>query len=435
MFFGDLKMTIDQDFFNQGLAKAGSKDYLGAIACFDQALAANPNLTQGYYHRGLAKFDSGDPQGAIADYTQALNLNSEYIEAYFARCLGYICSGDLPQALADIDRAIGINSNYAKAYKLRGTVYRKMGNNEAAIANFKQAAELYIQQKDAANARQCLAQIKNLQAPPPAPVFPQKKPVILPEMLSEKQFYAQLLEKAENGDVQGALAGLNWAVEVDSTDAAAYLCRGIVRSKMQNYREAIADFNQALKFEPENITIYRNRGKARASFGDYQGAISDYNKVLDKEPQDTLAYIARGNAYRETSKYAEAMQDYNQAIKINPQEGDAYYNRALLHTRLEEISAAILDYQTAAQIFCEKEDWDNYQKALDSLKKIQGSNPPEKHPNVFKNQQKQRLLLLVGGYWEIAERLIEQAKDKYPGNSEQWYWKKVIADLERERGL
>ncbi len=226
---------MDQDFFNQGLGKAGNKDYLGAIACFDQALGSNPDFAQGYYHRGLAKFDSGDPQGAIADYTQALNFNSEYIEAYFARCLGHIASGDLPQALADIDRAIGINSNYAKAYKLRGTVYRKMGNIDAAIANFKQAAELYIQQKEAANARQCLEQIKNLQAQRPAPVFPQKKPVMLPEMLSEKQFYAQLLEKAENGDLPGALAGLNWAIEVDSTDAAAYLCRGIVRGKMQNY--------------------------------------------------------------------------------------------------------------------------------------------------------------------------------------------------------
>lgn len=83
-FFGDRKVTMEQDFFNQGLAKAGNKDYLG----FD----SNPDFTQGYYHRGLAKFDSGDLQGAIAD-TQALNLNSQYIEAYFARCLGHIALG------------------------------------------------------------------------------------------------------------------------------------------------------------------------------------------------------------------------------------------------------------------------------------------------------------------------------------------------------
>lgn len=92
---------------------------------------------------------------------------------------------------------------------MRGTVYRKTGNTE----DFKQAAEIYIQQKNAA-AGQCLAQIKNLQSPPPAPVFPQKKPITLPQMLSEQQFYAQLLEKAENADFQGALAG-NWAIKVD----------------------------------------------------------------------------------------------------------------------------------------------------------------------------------------------------------------------------
>lgn len=47
---------------------------------------------------------------------------------------------------------------------------------------------------------------------------------------------------------------------------------------------------------------------------------------------------------------------------------------------------------------------------------------------------RQRLLRLVGGYWEIAQRLIDQAKRYYPGMSEEWYMEKVIDDLERDRG-
>jgi hypothetical protein len=43
-------------------------------------------------------------------------------------------------------------------------------------------------------------------------------------------------------------------------------------------------------------------------------------------------------------------------------------------------------------------------------------------------------LRLVGGYWEIAQRLIDQAKYDYPGMSEEWYLQKVIGDWERDRG-
>jgi hypothetical protein len=40
---------------------------------------------------------------------------------------------------------------------------------------------------------------------------------------------------------------------------------------------------------------------------------------------------------------------------------------------------------------------------------------------------------MVGGYWDVAVRLIELAKKKYPGMPENWYLQKVIDDLERDR--
>lgn len=426
---------MESEFFTAGLEKARAKDYQGAIASFDQVLAMNPDFALGYYHRGLAKFDLRDHGGSIADYTQALQLNSQNMNVYFARSLAYMALGELAAAIADAQTVTRLNPHYPKAYQLQGTIESKIGNIEAAIANFKRAAELYLQEKDSENCRKCLDKIKELQTAKTVPGFLQKKSVVLPPMLSEKELYAQMLEKAENGDCQGALSGLNWAIEVDSQDAQAYRCRGIVRCKLKNYREAIADFNQALKLAPEDITTYRNRGKARAGFGDHLGAIADYNKVLERQGEDFLTYIARGNAYREIGNYPGAIQDYNKAIEINSQEADAYYNRAIAKTRLEEMQSAIDDYQTAAQIFCEKEDWDNYKKTLDGLKKIQGQVPIRNTSTTSNSQLRQRLLRLVGGYWEIAERLIDQAKEKYPGQREEWYWETVINDLERDRGL
>ena len=43
-------------------------------------------------------------------------------------------------------------------------------------------------------------------------------------------------------------------------------------------------------------------------------------------------------------------------------------------------------------------------------------------------QLEQQLLRMVGGHWEIAERLIAKVEEKYPGRERIWYLEKVISD-------
>ena len=45
------------------------------------------------------------------------------------------------------------------------------------------------------------------------------------------------------------------------------------------------------------------------------------------------------------------------------------------------------------------------------------------------------LLKAAHGDAKLAERLLEQARFKYPGKSENWYVEKVIYDLNRDRGF
>ncbi|MCY6492202.1 hypothetical protein [Leptolyngbya sp. GGD] len=45
----------------------------------------------------------------------------------------------------------------------------------------------------------------------------------------------------------------------------------------------------------------------------------------------------------------------------------------------------------------------------------------------------QRLYQLVYGDRAMAERLLRQARLRYPDRSEQWIWEKVVLDLERDR--
>jgi hypothetical protein len=58
------------------------------------------------------------------------------------------------------------------------------------------------------------------------------------------------------------------------------------------------------------------------------------------------------------------------------------------------------------------------------------NNDEEITPNT---QLKNRLINLLSGDIEGANRLIAQAKRTYPDMPDNWYWERVIADIERDR--
>ena len=54
-------------------------------------------------------------------------------------------------------------------------------------------------------------------------------------------------------------------------------------------------------------------------------------------------------------------------------------------------------------------------------------------PNTVNTNLRNKLFSLTGGSKDLAARLLAQVRQRYPGNSEIWYYEKVIYDLERDR--
>lgn len=421
---------MERELYDRGREKARQGDYTGAIADFTELLELAPHRADAYYQRGLAYYDAIQLHPAVSDYTRAIELNPESREAYIARALARLALKNPVGALDDLDRALRFDARDGSVHNLRGIARRKLGDNTGAIASFKTAAELYLAQKDPQNCRRCLERAKQLQPNSSEPDRPQPTPM---KMMSLGEIYAQILDRVETGDCRGAIQELNWAIELDENDAQAYCCRGMARTKLGDDRGAIADFNQALRLNPQDVIARRNRGKIRSKLGDWGGAIADFDRVLESAPDDVLLLLARGNVYREMGNYTGAIEDYTRTLQLDGDRTEVYLQRALVYTRLEELQKAIDDYQTAASRYCETQDWDNYQKALDALKQLQSAVPQSQKSPAKPNALRQRLLMLVGGQWELAERLIQQAKYFYPNMNEDWYLEKVIRDLERDR--
>jgi tetratricopeptide (TPR) repeat protein len=279
--------------------------------------------------------------------------------------------------------------------------------------------------------------LESAQSLQPKPIDPPvvAKPIVPAPLITTEQFYANLLEQGERGDLLGAIDNANWAVQTSSNDVRAYNCRGVLYLKKGDFTAALADFSQAIKLDPASHVAYRSRGKLRDRLGDYRGAILDFDRALAIDDRDLFIYLARGNARVNLHDYTAAIADFTQAIALDPQEPAAYVYRAQTATKIEELNRAIADYQMAANIYLERQDLPKYRETLAQSQKLQRSSPqnpsPSATPNDGNEPLRQRLFVLVSGHWGIAQRLIDRLKEEYPSYPEDWYLERVIYNLEQ----
>lgn len=104
--------------------------------------------SQEYLLNGIQKALSGDYSGAIEAYDLALQLAPTNAEAYYNRGVAYFSMGHPNNALKDFDRAITLTPSMAEAYGNRGTIRLQMGEHQSALSDFQKAADLFEQQDD-----------------------------------------------------------------------------------------------------------------------------------------------------------------------------------------------------------------------------------------------------------------------------------------------
>lgn len=127
---------------------------------------------------------------------------------------------------------------------------------------------------------------------------------------SAKNYKKLAIEKKNKGDIYGALADINKAIELDSEDAYSYYFRAGIGHEMGVY---------------------------------YKGAINDYTKALDLGLEASFVYSNRALSKRESKDYIGAVADYTKAIELSPNDGDLFYDRALVKGLMSDFNGACQD--------------------------------------------------------------------------------------------
>jgi tetratricopeptide (TPR) repeat protein len=325
------------DLVNRGIKKAKDGDLDGAIADFDRAIKADPKNDAPYYNRAQAKRLKNDTAGAIADYTHAIELGSTNPAAYNNRGNARVETNDRDGAIADYTRAIELKPDYARAYYNRAVLKKEKGDKAGAAADFKRARQLDPQLVSEGSSADSIDHgiAKGNEKESPASV---------------EDFFNRAGVKKAAGDLDGAIADYDRAIQLDPKDAAIYNNRGLAKQEKGDLDAAIVDFNRAIQLNPKDAVACSNRGNAKRDKGDLDGAILDYNRAIRSDPKYAYAYYDRGLAKKQKSDLDGAIADYNRVIELDPKFAKAYCDRGVAKRRKGNLDGAISDYDRTVEL-------------------------------------------------------------------------------------
>lgn len=210
--------------------------------------------------------------------------------------------------------------------------------------------------------------------------------------VSAETLFENAMADIEDGNTDGAIRDLDFAIEIDPTYADAYFERGKLYYDQDRYFSASQDFTQAIEFDYDDLQLaYFWRGRSHFEWDDYIKAEPDFERVVEMDEDFTDGVYWRGRtrmeldnnvagiedvkraiemgydspgfgyffiatAYDDLEEYETAIEYYDLSLAETSEECDVYYcwidynNRATSHYRLEQYDLAVEDYTKAIQV-------------------------------------------------------------------------------------
>jgi len=96
---------------------------------------------------------------------------------------------------------------------------------------------------------------------------------------------AEGLDKAWAGDMKGAIAAFDAAIDASPKFAFAYLNRGLAHRRLGELKPAIKDLDRAIRYAPRDARGYYHRSLALRAIGDEDRAKTDEAKAVRLDPR------------------------------------------------------------------------------------------------------------------------------------------------------
>ena len=137
-------------------------------------------------------------------------------------------------------------------------------------------------------------------------------------------WYATRVAEAmvEVGNLTGAIAYANRAIDLNAKNSSAYYIRSAANYYSGKGEDAIADISYAIELAPTNGFYYYRRGFYNDNLRHTDDAIEDYSAAIELMPDHAYSYLGRGDMYEIKGQHSLARKDYRKAVSLDTVPGE-----------------------------------------------------------------------------------------------------------------
>jgi tetratricopeptide (TPR) repeat protein len=165
-----------------------------------------------------------------------------------------------------------------------------------------------------------------------------------------EELYNQGFDNYYAGNLEGAIAAYEKALEIDPKFDYAWCGLGATLNELGRNSEAIAAYETALEIDPKLHIVWHNLGGALNDLGRNSEAIAAYETALEIDPKFHYAWNGLGDALNDLGRNSEAIAAYEKALEIDPKYLNALNGLGNALNDLGRSSEAITAFETALEI-------------------------------------------------------------------------------------
>ncbi len=184
---------------------------------------------------------------------------------------------------------------------------------------------------------------------------------VVPRTPKQTNYIGHAYDKEQKGDIDGAMADLNKAIEHQPTrrdEACQHLAS--LKAKHGDWQGALAAYDKLVAFDTNKADSYYVRATAKKQHGDFEGAMADFEKAAELR-SDPAGFVQIGEMRKEHGDVAGAMAEYDKAIALcdkqiagkaktdarSPLGSDPYFSRGYAKELKGDLEGAVADYTQA----------------------------------------------------------------------------------------
>ncbi len=338
---------------NLGAVRFQAGDTDGALAALERARALLGETSTILAIRGAIHIQRGDLERALADLERAVSIDARNETAWLNLATALLRVERLPEAIDAFDRAIALSPQNADHWLQRGLARERARDEPGARADLERAVALGLDARSTEIARAALGRVGGTAVPggqETLDIDARNRRAIARWQAGDVEGARADLEvvvrarpgdevawsnlagaRLSLGDRRGAIEACDRALALVPTPPAGTLnVRGTARIGLRDLEGAIADLERAVEVDPRHFSAWANLGSARLQSSDAEGALAAYDRAAELDATDVFTMFGRGTAHARLGQTEAAIADLERALALNPDPKTAEEVRAEL---------------------------------------------------------------------------------------------------------